>query len=148
MAAISPLPLPPCSMINAKAEPDISQVQRLVETLLDIVMATEQDLALQARWGALLHRLLRTYRRKLALTVPWRPLFEMLRRQTLEPSQNYEGACLVAVLLDALWRLGGSSSKPVSWWRSVAKPRVPGKGIVSTRPPSCGSTALDAAMRL
>jgi hypothetical protein len=67
-------------------------IQRLVDTLLDIVLTAEYDLAAQARWGGVLHRLLRSYRRKLALEVPWRPLHAMLRRQMMEPSANYEGA--------------------------------------------------------
>lgn len=80
-----------CRFIYSKAEPEVSHIQKLVDTLLDIVLSCHDDLAVQARWGGLLHRLLRAHSRKLSLVVPWRPLYEMLRAQSMEPSATYEG---------------------------------------------------------
>ena len=78
-------------MLNAKAEPDLPAIQLLVETLLDIVFTCSTDLAAQTRWGALLNRLLRSHRRKLKLTIQWRPLYTMLRRYAMEPSLTFDG---------------------------------------------------------
>lgn len=47
--------------------------------------------ALQTRWAQQLHRLLRLYRRKLSVEVPWRPFYSMLRGLFMEPSAGYEG---------------------------------------------------------
>ncbi|KAH7621507.1 hypothetical protein Ndes2526B_g03845 [Nannochloris sp. 'desiccata'] len=92
-AATETLPYVPLvkAMLNAKAEPDVSHLQLLAETLLDIVLTCHVDLAAQARWGALLNRVLRSYRRKLKLTIHWKPLYKMLRQQNMEPSLSYEG---------------------------------------------------------
>lgn len=78
------------ALLDAKAEPDTAHAQLLAETLLDIVLLTPCDVAVQARWGGILHRVLKTQRRKLSLSLPWRPWYEMLRKQNLEPS-----TCLV-----------------------------------------------------
>jgi len=78
-------------MLNAKAEPDVAHLQVLAETLLDIVLTCHVDLAAQARWSALLNRVLRSYRRKLKLTIAWKPIYKMLRQQTMEPSLSYDG---------------------------------------------------------
>jgi len=78
-------------MLNAKAEPGVAHLQTLAETLLDIVLTCHVDLAAQARWGALLNRILRSYRRKLKLSIEWNPIYKMLRQQTMEPSLSYDG---------------------------------------------------------
>jgi hypothetical protein len=92
-AASATLPYIPLikALLDAKAEPETSHLQSLAETLLDVVLSCEADTATQARWGALLHRVLKSNRRKLALVVPWRPWYEMLRRQNIEPASNFEG---------------------------------------------------------
>jgi hypothetical protein len=92
-AATETLPYVPLvkAMLNAKAEPDVAHLQLLAETLLDIVLTCHVDLAAQARWGALLNRVLRSYRRKLKLSILWKPIYEMLRQQTMEPSLSYDG---------------------------------------------------------
>jgi proteasome activator subunit 4 len=91
-AAAKTMPFIPLvkGLLDAKAEPDAVHAQLLAETLLDIVISTPSDIAAQARWGAVLHRVLKTQRRKLSLSLPWRPWYEMLRRQNIEPS-----ACLI-----------------------------------------------------
>jgi hypothetical protein len=80
------------SFLDARARPGAPALRLLAETLLDIVLSSDADLAAQARWGALLARLLRAHRRRLAVAVPWRPLYEALRRTGLEPSTGYEGS--------------------------------------------------------
>ncbi len=48
----------------------------------------------QVRWGALLAKLLRTYRTRITLSIPWRPLFETLRAKFVEGLDTYSGALL------------------------------------------------------
>ena len=45
------------------------------------------------RWGALLAKLLRTYRTRITATIPWRPLFETLRANFVEGLDTYSGVC-------------------------------------------------------
>jgi hypothetical protein len=80
------------SFLDARVRPGAPALRLLAETLLDIVLSSDADLAAQARWGALLARLLRAHRRRLVIVVPWRPLYEALRRKGLEPSTGYEGS--------------------------------------------------------
>ena len=47
---------------------------------------------MQVRWGALLAKLLRTYRTRITLSIPWRPLFETLRAKFVEGLDTYSGA--------------------------------------------------------
>ena len=48
----------------------------------------------QVRWGALLAKLLRTYRTRITATIPWRPLFQTLRAGYVEGLDTYSGAPL------------------------------------------------------
>ena len=80
-------------LCSSRADVDPTVIDRLVRLLLDIVLATEGDLAAQTRWAQQLHTLLRVHRRKLpGLEVPWRPLYDTIRRTCLEPTAHYEGA--------------------------------------------------------
>lgn len=81
------------ALLDAKAEPDDDHAQLFAETLIDIVLATESDVAVQARWGAILQRILRTHRRKLSLNLSWRPWYTMLRNQNIEPVSSFVGMC-------------------------------------------------------
>jgi hypothetical protein len=139
-------------MINARAEPGLPHIQRLVDTLLDLVLTSEYDLAAQARWGGLLHRLLRVYRRKLTLQVPWRPFYDMLRRQALEPSANYEGERASA---DGGRRLRGRSSpaarehppSPAAYVSDQKKQAPTQHPRVSSPPPHAGAGVCEARRR-
>ncbi|KAI3424360.1 hypothetical protein D9Q98_009913 [Chlorella vulgaris] len=84
------VPLAKCLM-NARAEPEPAVLNQFVEFMLDVVLSCQSDLVVQVRWAQQLHRLLRVHRRKLQVSVPWRPLYEMMRRQGMEPSAAYEG---------------------------------------------------------
>lgn len=89
-ATLPYVPLAKC-LINARAEPEAAVLQQFVEVLLDIVLSCQDNLVPQVRWAQQLHRLLRAHRRKLKIVVPWRPLYEMLYRQAMQPSAAYEG---------------------------------------------------------
>lgn len=95
-------------MISAGTRAPSASVLKLSQTLLDIILHCENDLAPQARWGAQLHRIMRHHRKKLnreGLVVPWRPLYEMVRRQMMEPSGSYEGAGVQEARRSALVRV-------------------------------------------
>ncbi|KAL4431419.1 hypothetical protein ABPG75_006675 [Micractinium tetrahymenae] len=89
-ATLPYVPLAKC-LINARAEPEPEVLQRFVTLLLDIVLSCQTDVVPQVRWAQQLHRLLRVHRRKLRVTVPWRPLYAMLYRTGMAPSAAYEG---------------------------------------------------------
>ena len=92
-------------MLNAKVEPGIQKMQRLTETLLDIVLHTEADLTAQARWGGILHRIIRSHGKKMELSIDWKPLYMMLRRHHLVTSANFEGAGVMEARRQALVHL-------------------------------------------
>ena len=92
-------------MLDAKVEPGVQHMQKLAETLLDIVLHTEADLTAQARWSAVLHRILRTHGKKMDITIEWKPLYYMLRRHHLVMSSNYEGAGVMEARRQALVHL-------------------------------------------
>lgn len=89
-------------MLDAKADPGVAHMQKLAETLLDIVLCSEDDLTVQARWGGILHRILRSHGKKMNLRIPWKPLYSMLRRHHLVCSCNYEGAGVMEARRQAL----------------------------------------------
>lgn len=93
------------NMLDAKVEPGAQHMQKLAETLLDIVLHTEADLTAQARWSAVLHRILRTHGKKMDITIEWKPLYSMLRRHHLVMSSNYEGAGVMEARRQALVHL-------------------------------------------
>lgn len=63
-------------------------IRVLTSTLLAIVLSTECDLTAQARWGSVLHRLLRSHGKKLKkyclqgglpFQIEWFPLYTQVR---------------------------------------------------------------------
>eukprot|EP00889_Picochlorum_renovo_P006464 jgi/Picre1/33494/NNA_008818.t1 len=58
---------PKRAMLDAKADPGVAYMQKLAETLFDIVLCSENDLTVQARWGGILHRILRSHGKKMDL---------------------------------------------------------------------------------
>lgn len=93
------------AMLDAKADPGVAYMQKLAETLFDIVLCSEGDLTVQARWGGILHRILRSHGKKMDLKISWKPLYSMLRRHHLVCSCNYEGAGVVEARRQALVHL-------------------------------------------
>lgn len=105
-------------MVSGRTAIDAPVVLKLTKTLLDIVLSCEDDLAPQARWAAQLHRVLRLHRKKLLtqeFTVPWRPLYQMLRKKILEPSPLYEGTVYSACFLCCLFGFNVSSPSIYAW---------------------------------
>jgi len=76
------------AFLDAKAEPGLKLIRVLTSTLLAIVLSTECDLTAQARWGSVLHRLLRSHGKKrkkyclqggLPFQIEWFPLYTQVR---------------------------------------------------------------------
>lgn len=100
--------------LDAKAEPGLRLIQVLTSTLLAIVLSTEVDLTAQARWGSVLHRVLRTHGRRLKkfcagngepFQIEWFPLYTQLRRHYLVMTPAYEGAGVMEARRQALVHL-------------------------------------------
>jgi hypothetical protein len=72
----------------------LEDTQRLVETLLPVVLAAETDLSAGVRWCNALQLALRRHTRGMPLQVQWRPLLALLRRLLYGRSQSYESASL------------------------------------------------------
>lgn len=77
--------------IKAKSELCLEDVRALVEIGLDVFHASCYELHAQVRWGSLLARILNKYRKKISLTVPWRPLYDTLVRTHFTRSTGPEG---------------------------------------------------------
>lgn len=102
------------SFLDAKAEPGLKLIRVLTSTLLTVVLSTECDLAAQARWGSVLHRVLRSHGKKLKkyclqggapFQIEWFPLYTQLRRHYLVMTPNYEGAGVMEARRQALVHL-------------------------------------------
>lgn len=100
--------------LDAKAEPGLRLIRVLTSTLLAIVLSTEADLTAQARWGSVLHRVLRTHGRRLKkfcagsgepFEIDWFPLYSQLRRHYLVMTPAYEGAGVMEARRQALVHL-------------------------------------------
>ncbi|KAL9224895.1 hypothetical protein vseg_000877 [Gypsophila vaccaria] len=64
--------------IKAKSELCLEDVAALIGLGLDIFYASSGKLYAQVRWGNILVKLINKYRKKLTLTVQWRPLYDTL----------------------------------------------------------------------
>ncbi|KAI4307795.1 hypothetical protein L6164_030939 [Bauhinia variegata] len=64
--------------LKAKSEVSLEDVHALIEMGLELFHIARNKLYAQVRWGNLLVRLLNKYRKKIALTVEWRPLYDTL----------------------------------------------------------------------
>lgn len=77
--------------IKAKSELSLEDVEPLVELGLDIFYASCDKLYTQVRWGNLLVKIINKYRKKLSLTIQWRPLYDTLVRTHFSRSTGPEG---------------------------------------------------------
>ncbi|KNA18101.1 hypothetical protein SOVF_073840 isoform A [Spinacia oleracea] len=77
--------------IKAKSELSLEDVGPLVELGLDIFYASSGKLYSQVRWGNLLVKIINKYRKKLSLTVQWRPLYDILVRTHFKRNTGPEG---------------------------------------------------------
>ena len=65
----------------------------MAQLLLDIVLQSPHCLASRMRWAELLRKLLRQLRKTLTLTIPWRPLYELIQKTGLEEGlHDFSGA--------------------------------------------------------
>nr|XP_009762109.1 PREDICTED: proteasome activator subunit 4 isoform X1 [Nicotiana sylvestris] len=64
--------------IKAKSELSLEDVKEVVEVGLELFRISENKLYAQVRWGNILVKVLNKYRKKLALEVQWRPLYDTL----------------------------------------------------------------------
>ncbi|KMT12661.1 hypothetical protein BVRB_4g091190 [Beta vulgaris subsp. vulgaris] len=64
--------------IKAKSDLSLEDVAPLVQLGLQIFYAARGKLYAQVRWGNLLVKIINKYRKKLSLTIQWRPLYDTL----------------------------------------------------------------------
>ncbi|MED6148307.1 hypothetical protein PIB30_051930 [Stylosanthes scabra] len=77
--------------IKAKSDVALEDVQALIQLGLELFHLSRNKLYAQVRWGNLLVRLLNKYRKKIALNVQWRPLYDTLISTHFTRSTGPEG---------------------------------------------------------
>ncbi|XP_074292973.1 proteasome activator subunit 4-like isoform X2 [Silene latifolia] len=77
--------------IKAKSELCLEDVKAVVELGLTIFYASSDKLYAQVKWGNILVKILNKYRKKLTLTVQWRPLYDTLFSAHFSRSTGPEG---------------------------------------------------------
>ncbi|CAL5202430.1 unnamed protein product [Lathyrus oleraceus] len=77
--------------IKAKSVVSLEDVRTLIQTGLELFHMSRNKLYAQVRWGNLLVRLLNKYRKKIALTIEWRPLYDTLVSTHFTRSTGPEG---------------------------------------------------------
>jgi hypothetical protein len=99
---------------------------------------------MQVRWAAVLARVLRQYRYILKLSIPWRPLYELLVHTHLRSATGYEGAALVAVHAATVCRLVRLLRQPTCRSRAPTHTGLGMRAYADVH--SCGRTALDVTL--
>ncbi|PNX89329.1 proteasome activator complex subunit-like protein, partial [Trifolium pratense] len=79
------------SFIKAKSDVSLEDVRTLIQMGLELFHMSRNKLYAQVRWGNLLVRLLNKYRKKIALTIEWRPLYDTLISTHFTRSTGPEG---------------------------------------------------------
>ena len=87
---------------------------RCAHVALEIVYAVKGDISSQARWGGMVTRILEGHGKKLALSIAWRPLYEMLSAYLEGETQGYNGAIPVAVHQAVMCRLAHKARRHFS----------------------------------
>ncbi|KAL9270858.1 Proteasome activator subunit 4-like protein, partial [Drosera capensis] len=77
--------------IKAKSELNLEDVAALVEFGLHVFEVSNDKIYVQVRWGSVLAKILNKYRKKLSLTVHWRPLYDALVQTHFTRSTGPEG---------------------------------------------------------
>ncbi|WJX31396.1 hypothetical protein P8452_19826 [Trifolium repens] len=77
--------------IKAKSDVSLEDVRTLIQMGLELFHMSRNKLYAQVRWGNLLVRLLNKYRKKIALTIEWRPLYDTLISTHFTRSTGPEG---------------------------------------------------------
>ncbi|XP_078162594.1 proteasome activator subunit 4-like isoform X3 [Carex rostrata] len=76
--------------IEAKSSICQDDVKELIEFGLEL-FCSSQDMNTQARWAYILNRLLRKHRKKLSLTIGWRPFYDILLSMHFKRNTGPEG---------------------------------------------------------
>ncbi|KAG4920653.1 hypothetical protein JHK84_049501 [Glycine max] len=77
--------------IKAKSDVSLEDVCNLIQMGLEIFHVSRNKLYAQVRWGNLLVRILNKYRKKISLTIEWRPLYDTLVSTHFTRSTGPEG---------------------------------------------------------
>ncbi|XP_031478674.1 proteasome activator subunit 4-like isoform X3 [Nymphaea colorata] len=77
--------------LEARSEILLEDVKALIEIGFDIFLRSHDKLFVQVRWGNILIRLLKKYKKSLTLKVPWRPLYSTLLKTHLARNPGAEG---------------------------------------------------------
>ncbi|CAI0396876.1 unnamed protein product, partial [Linum tenue] len=77
--------------LKAKSDVALEDVTAVVEIGLELFGVSQDKLYVQVRWGNILVRVLNKYRKKLALKVQWRPLYDTLVHTHFSRSTGPEG---------------------------------------------------------
>ncbi|XP_058787950.1 proteasome activator subunit 4 [Vicia villosa] len=77
--------------IKAKSVVSLEDVRTLIQIGLELFHMSRNKLYAQVRWGNLLVRLLNKYRKKITLTIEWRPLYDTLVSTHFTRSTGPEG---------------------------------------------------------
>ncbi|XP_054818668.1 proteasome activator subunit 4 [Prosopis cineraria] len=77
--------------LKAKSEVSLEDVHAVIEMGLELFHMARNKLYAQVRWGNLIVRLLNKYRKKITLTVEWRPLYDTLVLTHFSRSTGPEG---------------------------------------------------------
>ncbi|KAL4343140.1 hypothetical protein S245_036097 [Arachis hypogaea] len=77
--------------IKAKSDVALEDVEALIQMGLELFHLSRNKLYAQVRWGNLLVRLLNKYRKKIALSIQWRPLYDTLISTHFTRSTGPEG---------------------------------------------------------
>lgn len=93
------------NFLKAKSDVDIVDVQALAELGLQIFKESNDYLFVQVRWGHCILSVLKKYRKKLNLTVEWRPLYELLLNTHFKRRHSYEGLALKQTHLELVTSL-------------------------------------------
>ncbi|KAK7305308.1 hypothetical protein VNO77_43212 [Canavalia gladiata] len=77
--------------VKAKSDVSLEDVHSLIQMGLELFHMSRNKLYAQVRWGNLLVRVLNKYRKKITLTIEWRPLYDTLITTHFTRSTGPEG---------------------------------------------------------
>ncbi|XP_031493399.1 proteasome activator subunit 4 isoform X1 [Nymphaea colorata] len=77
--------------LRAKSTISLEDAKALMEIGLDIFFASNGKLYVQVRWGNILIKLLKKYRKDICLRVPWRPFYDTLMSTHFTRNPGAEG---------------------------------------------------------
>jgi proteasome activator subunit 4 len=93
------------TFVRTKSPVAFADLEVVVRIGLDVILQTPDNLFIQIRWAQLLTKILRKFRKKLSLTVEWRPLFNIVNEVHFKRRQSYEGLALKQIHLEQITSL-------------------------------------------